>query len=322
MNHDSVEFVVEHGDIKQTDADLLVLKLLDGGYGVGRQVAEEIEKYSPEFNRPSQGESVIWPTADAITANDVLYIGFKPITVEYRDIREFARHSLQVARNHAVHNQKSFSEIATTVHGPGFGLDESEAFESLIAGFVDAIQDDTIPPSLDTIRIVEIDEARAERLEDTLEQFLPDTAVSQNQARTQAAREVGYTSDSKPRAFIAMPFREEFEDVYQLGIRESMKSAGYLCERIDEEAFTGSIPEEIKNRIESASLVVADMTNANPNVYLEVGYAWGCDVDTLLLTQDTDDLKFDVQNYNTIVYDRQAIRKLREDLEETVDLLD
>lgn len=49
-----------------------------------------------------------------------------------------------------------------------------------------------------------------------------------------------------------MLFGDGFEDIYQLEIKASTKSAGHLCERIDEQAFTGSIATEIQSRIESA----------------------------------------------------------------------
>jgi len=128
----------------------------------------------------------------------------------------------------------------------------------------------------------------------------------------------GYDSDEKPHVFVAMPFRDELEDVYYLGIQEAVHSANLLCERIDNESFVGQIEQKIRDRIDTATLVIADMTNANPNVYLEVGYAWGQNVPTLLLTQDTDDLTFDVQHHNSVVYDRHRIRGLRDELEEVL----
>ena len=66
-----------------------------------------------------------------------------------------------------------------------------------------------------------------------------------------------------------------------------MRSAGFLCERADLSAFTGDVMDWVRNRIKTAKLVIADLTEANPNVYLEVGYAWGCEVPTVLLTKDT-----------------------------------
>lgn len=52
----------------------------------------------------------------------------------------------------------------------------------------------------------------------------------------------------------------------------------------------------------SANLVVADLSAANPNVYLEVGYAWGCGKPTILTVRQTEDLKFDVRGQRCLVY--------------------
>ena len=66
--------------------------------------------------------------------------------------------------------------------------------------------------------------------------------------------------------------------------------------------FTGDVMQWVKDRISSASLIVADLTDANPNVYLEVGYAWGCGKPTVLLTKDTRQLKFDVRSQRCVLY--------------------
>jgi hypothetical protein len=64
----------------------------------------------------------------------------------------------------------------------------------------------------------------------------------------------------------------------------------------------------VKDRIGSASLVVADLTGANPNVYLEVGYAWGRGVKTVLISAKGDELKFDVRTQRCLIFD--SIRHL------------
>ena len=66
----------------------------------------------------------------------------------------------------------------------------------------------------------------------------------------------------------------------------------------------------VQNRIRTCSLVIADLTDANPNVYLEVGYAWGCGVPVVLLTRDTSHLKFNVRGQRCLVYG--SIRELGE----------
>ncbi len=99
-----------------------------------------------------------------------------------------------------------------------------------------------------------------------------------------------------------MPFAEEMDDVFHYGIQGAVNAAGFLCERADLSSFTGDVMDWVKRRISNATLVVADLSSANPNVYLEVGYAWGCRVPTVLLSGNTSDLKFDVRSQRCIVY--------------------
>jgi hypothetical protein len=61
-------------------------------------------------------------------------------------------------------------------------------------------------------------------------------------------------------------------------------------------------------------VVVADMSGSNPNVYLEVGYAWGKGVPTLLVARDGEELKFDVKTHRCVYY--KNISHLRKQLAE------
>lgn len=81
----------------------------------------------------------------------------------------------------------------------------------------------------------------------------------------------GFTSKSKSYVFIAMPFQKETEIVFYFGIQDPTHTAGFLCQRIDKEAFIGEIMDQVKNKIESADVVIAELTGSNPNIYLEVG---------------------------------------------------
>ena len=122
----------------------------------------------------------------------------------------------------------------------------------------------------------------------------------------------GRESEAKPHVFVAMPFSDEFDDIYYYGIEPAVKAAGYLCERADTRCFPGDILDWIKARIQTAALVIADLSTGNPNVYLEVGYAWGHKRPTILLTRDVNDLKFDVRGQRCVIYKR--IRDLEENL--------
>jgi hypothetical protein len=118
--------------------------------------------------------------------------------------------------------------------------------------------------------------------------------------------------ENKPRAFVAMPFSEEMEDVFYYGIQNPVREAGYICERVDQEAFTGDILQQVKMRIENSEIVIADLTGSNPNVYLEVGYAWGKGRPTVLVANKKGPLKFDVQGQRCLKY--QTIKDLEKQL--------
>jgi len=109
-----------------------------------------------------------------------------------------------------------------------------------------------------------------------------------------------------------MPFAEEMDDVFHYGIQGAVNAAGFLCERADLSSFTGDIMAWVRDRITKASIVIADLSGANPNVYLEVGYAWGCGRPTVLLVRDSSELKFDTRGQRCLVYKR--IKDLEESL--------
>jgi hypothetical protein len=112
---------------------------------------------------------------------------------------------------------------------------------------------------------------------------------------------------TKPKkyCFTLMPFTEEFDDIYQLGIKQSCEDANAYCERVDEQIFTESILERIYNQISKADIIIADMTNRNPNVFYEVGYAHALGKRTILLTQNSEDIPFDLKHYPHIIYNRK-----------------
>lgn len=102
--------------------------------------------------------------------------------------------------------------------------------------------------------------------------------------------------------FVLMPFDTKFDDIYELGIKAACSDAGAYCERVDEQIFEEKILDRIYNQISKADLLVADMTGKNPNVFYEVGYAHAIGKRVFLLTQNSDDIPFDLKHYPHVVY--------------------
>jgi hypothetical protein len=121
---------------------------------------------------------------------------------------------------------------------------------------------------------------------------------------------------TQPRAFVfvLMPFAPAFDDVYNLGIKAACTDAGAYCERVDEQIFHESILQRVYNQIAKADIVVADMTDRNPNVFYEAGYAHALGKVVILLTQKFEDIPFDLKHYPHIVYSGR-ISDLKPELE-------
>jgi hypothetical protein len=247
-----------------------------------------------------------------------MFLGVEPIyTFKYKEIREFGCRVLSSLRGELPDTKR----LLVTIHGPGYGLDESEAFESELAGFLDALGSGDIPEPLQVITIVERNAGRAKRLSSMLHQIIPGGVVGTGAASwrgvagpvaAERIRAAGYASNSKAHVFVAMPFSDEMEDVYHYAILNAVKTAGFLCERADLTSFTGDVMAWVRDRVKTASLVIADLSGANPNVYLEVGFAWGCNVPTVLLVREASDLRFDVRGQRCLTY--KKIKDLEEKL--------
>ncbi len=106
----------------------------------------------------------------------------------------------------------------------------------------------------------------------------------------------------KPFAFVLMPFSSEFDDIYKLGIKSAADEVGILAERVDEQTFSETILERIYRQIDVADMIIADMTGQNPNVFYEVGLCHSKNKLCVLLTQNTNDIPFDLKHHRHIVY--------------------
>lgn len=310
MDYQSIRIAVEEGDALEWKADVLALKYAQAPYGVDRAVLEGYEQKGINvFGKlPKPSGFLILDSHGVTNTRKVLFIGVNPLRqFGYSEIRQFGRKVLISLAGEA----PDTTNIALTIHGPGYGLDEVEAFESEIAGIIDAVSSGDIPARLREITILERNVARAARLSEVLSQIIPDgkipplgtsTEKSLGERATERLRSVGYSSSSKPNIFIAMPFTEDLDDLYHYGIQGAVNAAGFLCERADLSSFTGDVMSWVKQRIKSSSLVIAELSGANPNVYLEVGYAWGCGRPTILLARDSSELKFDTKGQRCLVY--------------------
>jgi hypothetical protein len=313
---------VVEADALVYETDVLVLKHAQALHGLDREVARRLGVETEDL--PRRDEFRIFRDPEGLDADSVIFVGVNSMwDFTYSDVRRFAYRALSSV---AIEIPQA-SSVALTLHGVGFGLDEVECFESEVAGILDAIDRRDIPRTLQRIDVVERDSARAERMQVDLDSLLGNQSTlttepnpARQEGKVERLREVASEGAEKPHAVVAMPFDKSFEDRFHYGMSKPIRKSGLLCERIDQRAFTGDVMERLKERIRTARLVVADLTGSNANVFLEVGFAWGSDVPTVLVCQNESDLAFDVQGQRCLIYDsiKELEDKLLAELEELV----
>ena len=109
--------------------------------------------------------------------------------------------------------------------------------------------------------------------------------------------------DRRPNAFIAMQFSEPYNEVYRDAIRPLVEEIGYEPMRVDDISRPGIILNDIWNQLTEASVVIAEVTESNPNVYYEIGVAHALRKPTILLAQRGTKLPFDLGPHRCIFYD-------------------
>lgn len=121
---------------------------------------------------------------------------------------------------------------------------------------------------------------------------------------------------SKPLAFIIMPFDEEVDDVYEHFMKPLLEEVGFDADRADDIDSQQNILRDILERIDQSELIIADLTNGNPNVFYELGLAHALRKPVILLTQDIEEVPFDLKSYRLLEYSTHfhKIRNAREPL--------
>jgi nucleoside 2-deoxyribosyltransferase len=127
---------------------------------------------------------------------------------------------------------------------------------------------------------------------------------------TVTRKDVKMAANEELKCFVLMPFRTEFDDVYdsiKLAVTSAAIGENLSCSRLDEVRSAGVITEDLLTEIRSAALCVADVTESNPNVMWEMGFAAALQKPTIAISQQGSRLPFDISNIRTLFYDRQKL---------------
>jgi hypothetical protein len=116
-----------------------------------------------------------------------------------------------------------------------------------------------------------------------------------------------------------MPFAPELKPVFETiwAVIET-EPWNFVCRPADAFFAGGHILADILQGIREAEIVIADLSDRNPNVFYELGIAHMVKNagEVLLLTQSMASIPFDLQGFRCIQYNssEEGTRKLKEDL--------
>ncbi|MFP4322719.1 MAG: hypothetical protein ACLFTK_09720 [Anaerolineales bacterium] len=318
------------GDVTACRGDVLMAKYSPRSGGLDARVRAALKQAGHPDYTPEVGDYVLVAGIEAYPYDHILIVGTLSIfTLSYPHLRSLGFDMLVALHREGLAAQ----HLVTTLHGVNTAVanDETEAFRALLLGFADAAAAGKLPQGLQRVTFVEREQYRAELMQTALATFFPQAApldLRGMEPKPEAAEAVAETDFERPLAdettpfvFVAMPFADDYDDHYYLALRPAITANGYLCIRLDQEesSFTGDIMEQVKSRIRDAALMVALLDNANPNVYLEVGYAWGVGTPAILILHEDQTPPFDVQGARLLFY--RQMYKLKATLQAEIEAL-
>jgi len=137
--------------------------------------------------------------------------------------------------------------------------------------------------------------------------------------------------DNGKKCFVIMPFsstkscaEEKWTEIFEYIIKPAVEGSGlgYACER--SVAERENIIKGILDALNQANVVVADLTDSNPNVFYELGVRHTLTNRTILIAQGKEHIPFDLRPYPIALYSespakiaefKKEIKKKLEDIE-------
>jgi hypothetical protein len=101
--------------------------------------------------------------------------------------------------------------------------------------------------------------------------------------------------------FVITSFAEEMEPIFD-GISAAANQVGLRAERVKDVVGDYRITEQVMKMIQSARLIVADLSLERPNVYFELGYARGLDKTVVTIMRAGTKIHFDVKDWTYMTY--------------------
>ena len=104
------------------------------------------------------------------------------------------------------------------------------------------------------------------------------------------------------------PTRERSDNVYKYLIAPVCEELGYRPVRVDHVNAVDNINETVINYLKTAPMVIADMTEHNPNAFYELGFRQARELPLVPIIKVGERLPFDVITTRTVFYDTDVAK--------------
>lgn len=98
-----------------------------------------------------------------------------------------------------------------------------------------------------------------------------------------------------------MPFHPNFTPVYA-ALQQAATVCGLRCRRADDIWENPAVIQDVVSLIDKSRIVICDCTGRNPNVFYEAGIAHTLGREVILITQNADDIPFDLRHLRYVQY--------------------
>ena len=123
------------------------------------------------------------------------------------------------------------------------------------------------------------------------------------------------------QCLVFMPFGSEFNvvfDTVKAAATSSVPTESIHCYWLKDVLAAGRITDDILEGIHRSAFCIADLTDNNPNVMWETGYAMALSKPTILIAQNVDTIPFDLKDHRIVPYELQELNSLPQKLSEAI----
>ena len=126
------------------------------------------------------------------------------------------------------------------------------------------------------------------------------------------------SKELRTQIFVIMPFSDVVNSVFEDHIQKVCRKIGYECKRADDIFLPNNVMHDVWSMIYNSNVIICDCTGRNPNVFYELGIAHTLGKNVICITQNHEDIPFDIKQIRYIKYDytKRGMKAFEEKLEQ------